>query len=237
MKRFVFVALLAGLGNQAAAIPVADTSTLAQTIADAALQAAQQAFIEKLDRELAERGIEVDEELAEKARELAKEQFEKQRDEDGYGWLLETGNTGFYGQHNELNKTGDGYINKQDDDLDSGLNNYQIDDSYREKHGLKSDNAYMQESYDKELKYRKMLDEAHRLNNERLERIEILKIAAGTVSTPQAKADIELVIQAEQAAILSENLRMQTINEMKSQEARLEGKRLNKAAYKALAED
>lgn len=236
MRRFLFVALLACLSNQAAAIPVADTSTLAQTIADAALQAAQQAFIEKLDRELAKKGIEVDEELAEKARELAKEQFEKQRDEDGYGWLLETGNTGFYGQHSELNKTGDGYITKQDD-LDSGLNNYQINDSYREKHGLQSDNDYMQASYDKELKYRKMLDEAHRLNNERLERIEILKIAAGSVSTPQAKADIELVIQAEQAAIMSENLRMQTIQEMKSQEARLESKRLSKAAHKSLAED
>ena len=150
---------------------------------------------------------------------------------------MDVGNSNeeFYNNNKDFKGGGSGYIDA-DKDIDEAINKRQVTDADRKKQGLVADQKYMQDSFDKEIKYRKMLDEAHKLNNERLKRIEVLQKAVSTVKTPQAKADIQLVIQAEQTAIMSESLRMQTINEIKDQEARLEQYRIEDGIYEAFGE-
>lgn len=228
---FVFIVLVSG---RAAAIPVADVSTVAQTIADAALQVAQQAFLKELDERLAAEGIKVDENLAKEARDQFKDYYEERRDIDGYGWSVPVGNTDYYAS-DEVKDQGHVYISDDvGSEVNTELSNNAIDDAYREHHKLKSDVPFIQESHDRELQYRKMLDKSHAENNRRMELIDALRARANTAETPNEKADIANVIEAEQVSLMNENLRMQTIMEMKEQDARLERYRLNKAAYEAL---
>lgn len=230
IKRILLIGALTGVTGQAVAIPTADVASTAAIIAQMVADAALQAAMEELNKELAEKGIEVDEELAEKARELAEEQFKQQREEDSYGWTKEIGGTELY-SNEKLNKQGSGYINKNKNDIIEALDEKEVTQADRDKHGLNSEQEYMQKSFDKEIKYRKMLDEAYALNNERLERINALKEEVKKAKTPKEKADIELVIQAEQTAIMSETLRLQTINDIKNQESRLEQYRLEDGIY------
>lgn len=236
IKRSILVAaLLFGSSSAFAGIPVADGVNLAQ-------QMAIQVLEEALARELSKQGIENDEELAAEARRLAEEQFKTRRDDDGYGWKVDVGNSEVYqsGKLSEQNTKSNVYIPSDSTDLDLTLENtymIKVDDSFREKHGLESDVPHMQESFDKELAYRAMLDEAYVENNERFDLIKALRAMIDAATTPQEKADLDLALKAEIAAIENENLRMQTVIQMKEQEARLERYRLNSEALKALTED
>lgn len=224
------------MSNKASAIPVADASTLAQTVADAALQVAQQAFMQKLEEEMQKRGFEFDKEMFEKEWE---KQQETVKNEDGYGWKVEVGNSEIYknGMGQTTSKS-NVYIKRDNTDLDEATSDYknQVDDAFREKHGLTADQEYMQESFDKELAYRKMLDEAYKEHNKRFELVEDLRKRVDAATTPQQKADLQLVIAAEQTAILNESLRIQTIGQMKDQESRLEEYRIEDGIYKAFGE-
>lgn len=222
--------------STASAIPVADASTLAQTIADAALQMAQQVFMEKLEEEMQQAGFEFDEEMFEKEWE---KQQETVKNEDGYGWKVEVGNSEIY--RNGMGQTtskSNVYIKRDNTDLDEATSDYknQVDDAFREKHGLTADQEYMQESFDKELAYRKMLDEAYKEHNKRFELVEDLRKRVDAATTPQQKADLQLAIAAEQTAILNESLRIQTIAQMKDQESRLEEYRIEDGIYEAFGE-
>lgn len=224
------------MSNKASAIPVADASTLAQTVADAALQVAQQAFMQKLEEEMQKQGFEFDKEMFEKEWE---KQQETVKDEDGYGWKVDVGNSEIYknGMGQTTSKS-NVYIKRDNTDLDEATSDYknQVDDAFREKHGLTADQEYMQESFDKELAYRKMLDEAYKEHNKRFELVEDLRKRVDAATTPQQKADLQLVIAAEQTAILNESLRIQTIGQMKDQESRLEEYRIEDGIYKAFGE-
>lgn len=230
LKIVIATTCFIAFSQNAAAIPVTDAASVAQKIADAAYHAAQL----KLDEELSKAEQKLQEKLSKAGIDFDLELFERQRDEDGYGWKVDVGNEDFYSQEPELKKTGSGYIDKNKT-VAEALNDTKVTKEDRKKHNLEATNGEdspMQRSYDKDIKYRKMLDEAHALNNERLKRIEVLQKAAGMVKTPQAKTDIQIVIQAEQAAISSEMLRLQTIQNIKDQDDRLESARLEKEIYK-----
>lgn len=224
------------MSNKASAIPVADASTLAQTVADAALQVAQQAFMQKLEEEMQKQGFEFDKEMFEKEWEKQQETVKK---EDGYGWKVDVGNSEIYrGGMDKHTSNSNVYIKRDNTDLDEATSDYknQVDDAFREKHGLTADQEYMQESFDKELAYRKMLDEAYKEHNKRFELVEDLRKRVDAATTPQQKADLQLAIAAEQTAILNESLRIQTIGQMKDQESRLEEYRIEDGIYKAFGE-
>lgn len=235
-KKTMAACCFVAFSSTASAIPVADASTLAQTIADAALQMAQQVFMEKLEEEMQQAGFEFDEEMFEKEWE---KQQETVKNEDGYGWKVEVGNSEIY--RNGMGQTtskSNVYIKRDNTDLDEATSDYknQVDDAFREKHGLTADQEYMQESFDKELAYRKMLDEAYKEHNKRFELVEDLRKRVDAATTPQQKADLQLAIAAEQTAILNESLRIQTIAQMKDQESRLEEYRIEDGIYEAFGE-
>lgn len=233
-RSILVVALLFGSGPVFSGIPVADGIGLAQ-------QMAIQVLEEALARELSELGIEVDQELADEARRLAEEQFKTRRDDDGYGWKVDIGNSRIYraGGLSAHTNNSNVYIPSDSTDLDTAVDNYRgrVDDAYREKHGLQSDVPHVQDSFDKELAYRAMLDAAYTENNKRFELIKELRQRVDAATTPQEKADLQMAISTETAAIENENLRIQTVIQMKEQEARLERYRLNAGALKALTED
>lgn len=235
-KKTMAACCFVAFSSTASAIPVADASTLAQTIADAALQMAQQAFMQKLEEEMQQAGFEFDEEMFEKEWEKQQETVKK---EDGYGWKVEVGNSEIYknGMGQTTSKS-NVYIKRDNTDLDEATSDYknQVDDAFREKHGLTADQEYMQESFDKELAYRKMLDEAYKEHNKRFELVEDLRKRVDAATTPQQKADLQLAIAAEQTAILNESLRIQTIGQMKDQESRLEEYRIEDGIYEAFGE-
>ncbi len=238
-KKTMLVCCFVAFSGNAAAIPTADTSTLAQTIADAALQMAQQAFMQKLEEEMQEAGFDFDEEMFEKEWEKQEELYKKQKEEDGYGWKVEVGNSENYkGGTFQNTEKSNVYIKRNNTDLDNATSEYKdkVDDAFREKHGLTADQEYMQESFDKELAYRKMLDEAYKEHNKRFELIEKLRKEVDKAETPAQKADLQLAIAAEQTAILNESLRIQTIAQMKDQESRLEAYRVEDGIYEAFGE-
>lgn len=235
-KKTMAACCFVAFSSTASAIPVADASTLAQTIADAALQMAQQAFMQKLEEELQQAGFEFDEEMFEKEWE---KQQETVKNEDGYGWKVEVGNSEIYRNGmGETTSKSNVYIKRDNTDLDEATSDYknQVDDAFREKHGLTADQEYMQESFDKELAYRKMLDEAYKEHNKRFELVEDLRKRVDAATTPQQKADLQLAIAAEQTAILNESLRIQTIAQIKDQESRLEEYRIEDGIYEAFGE-
>jgi len=239
MKKLSLVILISIYSNSSfAGIPTIDAGSIAQAIAQMALQEALSEAENQVREELAEKGIKINEDLAKKARDLTEQQFEKMTNTDKYGWHTDIGNAGIYSKLGKHVNSSNIYIPKESTDLDEVLSGYanKVDDQYRAKHGLVSASPVVQQSLDKELRYRALLDEAFKENNKRFEMIEELRKQAGEAKTAQEKTDLQIAISAEQTAIMNETLRLQTVNAMKEQEARNEGHRLIRQAYEKLGE-
>lgn len=218
--------------NASAGIPTVDgmamAQQMAQSLAEMALQEALSEAENKVRQELARQGIEMDKELARLTKEV-----------DGYGWKTDVGNQKIYTTElgSEVNDKNI-YISSDSKDLNDEIDKRKssVNQSFRKKHGLETDVGYMQEHFDSELGYRAMLDDAYSENNSRFETIKKLRELAEQATTPSEKADLEMAIQIEQMAISSEQLRMETIKELKVQEARLDSYRLNDSVYKHFEE-
>lgn len=178
----------AGQSVQASGIPTVDVAAIAQMVIDAMQQAQEAAD------QLGEMQAQY---------EQAKEQFDELKD-------LTTGNSRYGTRYNSDDlydylptSTTAGSWEQIYEDMNAGTL-----EGYRNKYGLKSDQATQQEVFDVQLTNLRTLENAHRANNLRLENIKNLLKLVDQATTPQQKDDIRTRMVAEQAAISNEANRL-----------------------------
>lgn len=219
-------------GSANAGIPVADGIAIAQNIAmSMAEQLMHEALAQardELTQKLAEEGFELDKELADRAEDFAWEMYAETTQKHGFGWNYEIGNSELY-RHMET-YTKEALKNKDARSHAEALAKYKelVDERYRSENGMESDQEHIQNSMDKDLQWKAMVDSTLAEVNARHESIEDLRERADNATTAQEKEDLQVAIAIEQNAIANENLRLQLAAEAQAIESKTERHRMNR---------
>lgn len=110
-----------------------------------------------------------------------------------------------------------------------------INDSLREKYGLKTDDLELQKKYDFELKKIQDLERSFDASVKRTQELEKLRDMAVSAKTPTEKQDIANEIAYHQAQLLNESMKQNQLRNAEDQNDLLKTKARNEARRKAVS--
>lgn len=95
----------------------------------------------------------------------------------------------------------------------------------RQRYGLKSDNASVQEEFDRMLATADALERNYNASNERVKNAEALRAKLNEVETPQQKADLQLRYQQELLEQQNQQMRLANMQMLQQQQEDMEDRR------------